>query len=245
MPIEYVNVIDPNSDDIARFHDDVLVEAFPDIYVREDIPILRRNLKEGTWSNGNESCKYHLIVAKKEGQIVGGMSFYFFSFDNFALGTGAYIGVKKAHRKGGIGIKLIDLRDWALLKDAHKLDYHVKGLVIQVNDPSLMKIDEIKQDSMDPWKREMFWRRRGYKKIAFNFIQPAIKDEYPPIEYLSLHLYPYSEEWSNIRKISRNELDRIIYCFIRCTGTIGSMETDPSYMLMKSELAEQDYFAVI
>jgi len=245
VPIEYVNVVDPDSDDVAQFHDNVLVEAFPDEYVREDIPILRRNLVESEWCENGETCRYHLIVAKKDGRVVGGMSFYFFSFGEYALGMGSYIGVMKDHRRGGIGIKLINTRDKTLLGDARDLGQYTKGLVIQVNDPSLMQIGEIKQDSMDPWKREMFWRRRGYKKVAFNFIQPTIKVEYPPIEYLSLHLYPYSKEWRDLRNISADELYNIVYCFIRCTGTIVPMENDPSYLRMKTELAEQDFFALI
>lgn len=245
MPIEYVNVVDPNSDDVVQFHDNVLLEAFPDVYAREDIPILQKNIVEGTWCENGETCRYHLIVAKKDGLVVGGMSFYFFSFGDYSIGMGSYIGVKREHRRGGIGIKLINLRDKTLLSDARELGQYIKGLAIQVNDPSLMQIEEIKQDSMDPWKREMFWRRRAYKKVAFNFIQPAIKKEYPPIEYLSLHIFPYSKEWKDMRKLSGDELRNIIYCFIRCTGTIGPMENDHSYLRMKSELAEQDFFAVI
>ena len=98
---------------------------------------------------------------------------------------------------------------------------------------------------MDPWKREMFWRRRGYRKIAFNFIQPAIKKEYLPIEYLSLHIFPYSSEWKEMKRISKNELNSIVYCFVKCTGTIGPMENDFAYQCMKIELDEQDFFAVI
>ena len=245
MPVEYVEILNPNSDAIAKFHDNVLVEAFPDFYVLEDLPILRKNIENRSWADGNESCRYHLFVACRGGQVVGGVSFYFFSFGTHAIGMGSYIAVKKEHRRGGIGRKLIDIRDQTLFKDAHELDCYVKGLVVQVNDPSLMSIDEIKQDSLDPWKREMFWRRHGYRKIAFNFIQPAIKEEYPPIEYLSLHIFPYSSEWEEMKRISRNELNSIVYCFVKCTGIIGPMESDPAYQRMKTELDEQDFFAVI
>lgn len=245
MPIEYVEILDPDSDAIVEFHDNVLVEAFPDVYVLEDVPILRRNLKEGSWADGNETCRYHLFVVYKDNQVVGGVSFYYFSFGSHAIGMGSYIAVKKEHRRGGIGIKLIDIRDQVLHKDSMELNCYIKGLVVQVNDPSLMKIEEIKQDSMDPWKREMFWRRRGYRKIAFNFIQPSVKEVYPPVEYLSLHIFPYSSEWKEMKRISKNELYSITYCFIRCTTTIGPMENDPSYRRMKAELDEQEYFAVI
>ncbi len=49
MPIDYVEVLDPDSELIADFHDNVLVEAFPDKYVREDIPILRNNVIMRNW----------------------------------------------------------------------------------------------------------------------------------------------------------------------------------------------------
>ena len=245
MPIDYVEIVDPDSGIIAEFHNYVLIDAFPDKYVREDISILRKNIMVRNWTDGNEICRYHLYVACKDGQVVGGVSFYFFSFGSYAIGMGSYIAVCKEHRKGGIGRKLIDIRDQALLMDAYEFNCQIKGLVIQVSDPSMMKIDEIKSDSMDPWKREMFWRKRGYRKIAFNFIQPSIKPEFPPVEYLSLHIYPYSLELKDLKRIPRDELHDIIYCFIKCTGTIGPMETDPSYLRMKSELAEQNHFAVI
>ncbi|MDQ1316573.1 MAG: family N-acetyltransferase [Candidatus Poribacteria bacterium] len=245
MPVEYVEILNPDSDALTKFHDNVLIEAFPDFYVLEDLPILRKNIENKNWTDGNESCRYHLFIARRDSQVVGGMSFYFFSFGTHAIGMGSYIAVKKEHRRGGIGRKLIDIRDQILFKDAHELDCYVKGLVVQVNDPSLMSIDEIKQDSMDPWKREMFWRRRGYRKIAFNFIQPAIKVEYPPIEYLSLHIFPYSSEWKEMKRISKNELNSIVYCFVKCTGTVGPMESDPAYQRMKTELDEQDFFAVM
>jgi len=245
VPIDYIEVSDPDSDLIADFHDNVLVEAFPDKYVREDIPIPRKNVILKNWTDGNEICRYHLFTACKDGRVIGGVSFYFFSFGSYAIGMGSYIGVRKEHRKGGIGRKLIDIRDQTLFADAREFDCYLKELVIQVNDPSLMKIGEIKNDSMAPWKREMFWRKRGYRKIAFNFIQPAIKPEYPPVEYLSLHIYPYVHELKDMKRISREELREIIYCFVKCTGTVGPMETDPSYLRMKYELAEQEYFAVI
>lgn len=243
--IEYVEITDPDSEAVSQFHDDVLVEAFPDYYVREDIDIIRRNLREGSWVEGNEICKYHLIVAQKGLNIVGGVAFYFFSFGDYAIGMGSYLAVKEEFRRKGVGMHLINARDRILSRDAQLFNVYLKGLVIQVNDPSLMSMEEIKRDPMDPWKREMFWKRRGYRKIAFNFIQPSIRAGDPPVEYLSLYIFPYSPEWDRMEQISREELGNIIYCFIRCTGTVGPMELDPSYIQMKSELSDQEYFCIL
>jgi len=245
LNVEYIEITDPSCDEVERFHDDVLVEAFPDPYAREDIPILRRNLGEGSWTSGGEICKYHFIAVCGNNQIVGGVSFYFFSFGAYALGMGSYLAVKKEFCRDGIGTKLIGIRDQILFKDTQKFNCCLKGLVIQVNDPNLMSIEEIKQDSMDPWKREMFWKHHGYRKIAFNFIQPSIREGDPPVEYLSLHIYPYCPQWENMRQISRVDLQDVVYCFIRCTGTVGPSEADPSYLRMKSELAGQEHFQIL
>lgn len=243
--IEYVEVTDPDSDVVLQFHDNVLVEAFPDYHEREDIDIIRKNLREGSWVEGNEICKYHLIFAQRASEIIGGVAFYFFSFGDYALGMGSYLAVRKDFRRKGVGMRLINARDRTLSKDAQLFSVYLKGLVIQVNDPSLMSMEEIKRDPMDPWRREMFWKRRGYRKIAFNFIQPSIRADDSPIEYLSLHIFPYCPEWDRMEQISRKDLSDIIYCFIRCTGTVGPMELDPSYIRMKSELSGQEYFNIL
>lgn len=242
---EYVEITDPYSEAALQFHDNVLIEAFPDYHEREDIDIIRSNLREGSWVEGNEICKYHLIVAQRGSNIVGGVAFYFFSFGDYAIGMGSYLAVKKEFRRKGVGMRLINARDRTLAGDAQLFNVYLKGLVIQVNDPSLMSIDEIKRDPMDPWKREMFWKRRGYRKIAFNFIQPSIRAGDPPVEYLSLHIFSYGPEWDRMEQISREELSDIIYCFIKCTGTVGPMESDPSYIWMKSELSGQEYFSIL
>jgi len=190
-------------------------------------------------------CRYHLGIAQWEDKVVGGISFYFFGRNQTGLGMGSYLAVKKEFRNKGIGTELIDLRNQMLSRDADQLDCQLKGLIIQVNDPELMSAEEIDQDVVDSWERELFWRRRGYRKIAFNFIQPPIREGEPPVEYLSLYMFPNCQEWKRMESIASPELRDVVDCFIRCTGTPGPPETDPSYLRMKSELAAQDYFQIL
>jgi len=247
--MDYTEITDPDSDEVTQFHD-VLVEAFPDPYGREDIRILKRSLQEGNWTSVEEVCRYHLIVARWKRNVVGGTSFYFFSRGEAylaptALGIGSYLAVKKAFRRNGIGTKLIAMRDQTLSRDAQEFNCYLKGLIIQVNDPELMSAEEAGRDSMNPWERERFWKRRGYRKIAFNFIQPPIRGGEPPIEYLSLYMFAYCAQWKNMERMSRAELRDVVDCFIRCTGTPGPPEADPSYLRMKSELAAQEHFQIL
>ena len=191
--MNYVEITDSNSDKLEQFHD-VLVEAFPDPIEREDMEILRANLLEGSWEHGDEICRYHIISARCDDEIVAGVSFYFFSHNQTALGIGCYLAVKERFRKRGIGTGLIDLRNQTLFRDAGELDCHLKGLVIQVSDPQRMSAEEIERDVVNSWEREKFWKHRGYRKIDFNFIQPSIRKGEPPIEYLSFYIFPYCEQ---------------------------------------------------
>lgn len=248
--MDYVEITEPGAGEVIQFHD-IMVDAFPDPYVREDVEILQEKMQEGSWTSGDEVCQYHLVVALREGQVVGGTSFYFFNQEKnsgprpTALGMGSYLAVKEDFRGNGIGTELISLRDQVLSRDARELDCHLRGLIIQVSDPALMSAEEIERDPMDPWKREEFWKRRGYRKIDFNFIQPAIRINEPPIEYLSLYMFPYCQQWKDMKSISRDDLWDVIYCFIRCTGTVGPPENDPSYLRMRSELAAHEYFHLL
>lgn len=242
--MDYIEITDPDSDAVKQFHD-VLAEAFPDPHEREDTEILRTNLREGSWTSKDEICRYHLIVARWNDEIVGGTSFHFFSRNHTALGMGSYLAVKKEFRRSRIGTKLIDLRNQTLFRDAAELDCHLKGLIVQVSDPELMSTEEMGRDVMDSRERERFWKRRGYRKIAFNFIQPPIRESEPSIEYLSLYMFPYCQEWKRMERISRSELRDAVDSFIKCTGTPGPPETDLSYLRMKSELAAQEHFQIL
>ena len=242
--MDYIEISDPNSYELRQFHD-VLVEAFPDPIEREDMEILRANLLEGSWERGDEICRYHIIAARWNGEIVGGVSFYFFSHNQTALGIGSYLAVKEEFWERGIGTGLIDLRNQTLSRDARELNCHLKGLVIQVSDPQRMSAEEIEKDVVNSWEREQFWKRRGYRKIDFNFIQPSIREGEPPIEYLSFYIFPYCEEWKLSNHVSNSELRDIVDCFIKCTGTLGSAEADPAYLRMRSELEKQDHFRIL
>ena len=241
--MNYIEVIDPNSNEVKQFHD-VLVEAFPDHHEREDLEILRWNLRRGSWTTQDEVCRYHLVVATQDGRAVGGVSFYFYSSEGNALGMGSYLAVRSDFRTEGLGTKLIDLRNRILSRDALEPNCQLKGLIIQVSDPEFMSAEEIERDVMNPFERERFWKRRGYRKIDFDFVQPPIRKGEPPVEYLSLYMFPYCPEWENMGYVSRAELRNIIDCFIKCTGTPGSPETDPSYLQMQAELATQEHFQV-
>ena len=242
--MKYIEVIDPNSDGVKQFHD-VLLEAFPDPCEREDVEILRWNLRRGSWTTQDEVCRYHLVVATQDGQAAGGISFYFYGSRRNALGMGSYLAVRNDFRTEGLGTKLIHLRDQILARDALELNCQLKGLIIQVSDPEFMGTEEIERDVMNPFERERFWKRRGYRKIDFDFVQPPIRKGEPPVEYLSLYMFPYCPEWKNMKRIPRAELRNVINCFIKCTGTPGPSETDPSYLQMRAELATQKHFQVL
>ena len=239
--MDYIEIANPNSREVKQFHD-VLVDAFPAPCEREDMELLRRNLRQGSWTDRDEICRYHLIVAREGELVVGGVSFYFYGNVGNAMGMGSYLAVKNGFRGEGIGTELIGLRDRTLSSDALELDCRLKGLIIQVSDPELMDATEIERDVMDPSKRERFWKRRGYRKIDFDFIQPPIREGESSIECLSLYMFPYCSEWEGMERMSRVELGDIIRCFIKCTGT---PEIDPSYLRMKSELLALEYFPVV
>lgn len=242
--IDPFEIIDPDDDALRQFHN-IMIEAFPDPSEREDMEILRTNLREGSWADGDEICRYHIVVMRQGDQVVGGTSFYFYTDGGDALGIGSYLAVKEEFRGQGIGTELIDLRGRILCRDAQELDCYLKGLVIQISDPELMSAAEIENDVMDPWDRENFWRRRGFRKIYFNFIQPSIREGEPAIEYLSLYMLPYCPEWENMGRISNVELKKVIDGFIKCTGTPGPPETDPAYIRMKEGLAKYRHFFVL
>lgn len=63
-------------------------------------------------------------------------------------------------------------------------------IFFEVNNPLRMTAEEIEEDTrragLSPFKRYMFWRRNGFRPLAFDYVQPRLRPDAEPVRYLDL-----------------------------------------------------------
>ena len=61
---------------------------------------------------------------------------------------------------------------------------------LEVNNPTRMSSAEIDDDTarsgIDPYRRYMFWKRRGFAPLDMHYVQPALRSDASPVRYLDL-----------------------------------------------------------
>ena len=154
---------------LARFYRDRYVVEFPDPDERESLANMRRYLalKAQGWYGPNN---YHILVAERGGEPVGGAVFDYLAAPN--AGVIEFLFVAAAHRIAGIGRALLDeairiLRVDALQRGGRRL----AAVVAEMNDPFRRPATP---DNLDPFCRAAIWGKWGFGVVEFPYVQPAL-----------------------------------------------------------------------
>lgn len=133
----------------------------------------------------------------REVRIVSVKGHYELENSNYCVGW--YTAVLPEYQKKGIAKDLLALREKMLKEDSELFGFDkFEGIIIEIDDPSKMtektKIKK-KRLGMDPEERVEFYKKQGYKKMNFHYIQPPINYGDPPIFYYSFAIKPFKKEW--------------------------------------------------
>jgi len=92
--------------------------------------------------------------------------------------------VASDRRRAGLGRRLIQWIEAALIDDARRSGGELRRFVAELNDPFKSPAD----DSLDAFQRLLVWNAWGYAKLDFPYVQPALSDDQQPVRYLMLAL---------------------------------------------------------
>lgn len=128
--------------------------------------------------------------------IVGGVNFVVFCLPDISCVSVhiIYIFTDAEVRGKGIATKLLlaaesFAADWLRRRDVKYSDMY---FFCEQNVPELMNEAEYIQDSMDsgidPYERLMWWVKRGYRRLAIDYVQPPLSVNSEPCRILSLNV---------------------------------------------------------
>lgn len=150
---------------LGEYYISIYLDAFPDVNQRESLDnIIDYLTKKSTgWYKKNN---YHVVLIAKGGKTIGGIICDYFARSN--CGVIEYIAVQEEHQSGGVGTRLYQRALELMRMDAknngrNDIDY----VLCEIERPGIKgKIEEDKQI----W----FWEKMGYRKLKFDYIQPAL-----------------------------------------------------------------------
>jgi|GEM_PF-1515548 GNAT superfamily N-acetyltransferase len=150
---------------LGEFYISIYLDAFPDANQRDSLDDMIGFLtKKGTGGYGKSN--YHVVLIAKAGKTIGGIICDYFSRSD--CGVIEYIAVQEEHQSGGVGTRLYQRALELMRMDAknsgrNDLDY----VLCEIEKPGVSgKIEDDKQI----W----FWEKMGYRKLRFDYIQPAL-----------------------------------------------------------------------
>lgn len=223
-----IDINDKNSMiELGEYYKSIYIESFPDANERESLDSIIDFLtkKSQGWYKKNN---YHVILVLKSGKIVGGIICDYFADSN--CGVIEFIAIKEEYQSGGIGTRIYQksveiLRKDARLNSQNELDY-IFGEIEKVND----------NKSIEDKKYLWFWWKMGYKKIDFDYIQPALDSNKQCVSSLDLILIQLSHTSSLTDEINTNILKGFLIDYAKYAMRIDQPENNPDLLNMINKI---------
>lgn len=225
----------PYSNDLRKFYYGVYIEKFPDPGERESWEVINLRIQQG---------RYHVIVAKVDDEIIGGVVSCFLTYNNLTWGIIYWICVVEKLREKGfkfVGSRLAReaVKDMSAMASYGLLDFG--GVFAELNDPEKMTKQQIKDDAMDPYKRLAFWNSVGLKRVFKGYVQ-LTSDPNAFVYYCSLYVLPLSDKWS--KEIPKDDLKTFLLgnAILGCGFTEEGLRTYKPWLDMMKEFDMQERF---
>ncbi len=229
--------IKPNTLDFENFYK-LYVAAFPDPNERDSKEWIAEYTSD---KYAKESIKKgHLVkviaVKSKKAGIVGfAITETIAATRNTAFGIIWYVVSAKEFFRHGLGTILVENAIVEMKRIAKEIFHrNYCGTLIEVNDPTKMTDEQIKEDTMDPKHRLVFWFGRNFLEADFNYVQPIKPGEKgKPVRYLMQMFRPEYMHWE--KSVPADEYSVILKKFLEF-GIELDPEKDPDSIKMLSEI---------
>ena len=160
--------------------------VFPDPDEAEDLQGIKASLSlvgDAALTERYGKFEEYWIAALEKGEVKGGVNFT--AFEGSLSAHINYLFTSDGSRRHGIGSALLDK-----VREISKAEW----IFCEQNDPSLMTPEQLEADyaaaGISPEERIGWWRRRGFGKLDFRYVQPPLSPEKEPAEGMSLNVCP-------------------------------------------------------
>lgn len=217
--------------DLAQFYTNVYIECFPNANERETFDSLLEYLAL------NEKCAeydYHILLLKdNNGEIVGGAIFDYFKNVNSAVIE--FIAVKNDLQSKGLGSMLFHKVQNILSGDAnrYKKEY-VDNVFCEIDAPVPDESGKTKEAKPHVGKYLYFWDKNKFKRLKFNYLQPALAPDKQPVNSLWFTVAASG----TVNNFSGETVLKVLYNYFKYCMRIDRPEENEQYRKMKEEIEQ-------
>lgn len=211
--------------ELAQFYTEIYLECFTYENERETFDNLMSYLKKAKECN---DYKYHIITVKNaDGEIAGGAIFDYFKRTNCAVIE--FIAVKESMQACGIGSALYKEIYGVLSCDANE---NKKNRV----DNIFCEIDRPDRTAVKNNKYLYFWSKNNFKKLKFDYVQPALSASQQPVDKLWLTVTASR----NVTEFPSDVLLNVLYDYLKYCMQIKDPAQNAEYIKMKEQLSSSE-----
>lgn len=178
----------PRDPDLPALHA-LMAEVFAD----PNLVFSRERLQEFLAEADAPDRKYHILVVRRGGQMVGGTIFAYLPEAN--CGFSEYIMLRPEARGVGLGRQLFEERRRILDADARRCGYDAcRGLFIETENPDRTPAEFLAQEletSLDARVRLQMFGRMGFRRCDAPYIHLPLGPDQEPVDYLDLLFAPW------------------------------------------------------
>jgi GNAT superfamily N-acetyltransferase len=202
-----------------------------------------------------------IIVAcdPRTGEIVAAVSFTLYAYPGRAYSFDAscqmhFLMVREDMRGLGIGSHLIEEVEKAIAAFASEhcgLACPRAFITCEQNNPVRMTKDEILADAraalIHPYARMKWWRRRGFKRLDFRYMQPPLSPDHAPCTYLDYYARSSNGTSETVTSIPSDVLIEHLrrFFFISVGKLAFDMDANPQWQAVRLALRRVESITLI
>lgn len=224
---------------LTFFYETLYLQEFPDPDERESLANMIRylELKARGWYGHNN---YHIVLLMHGGEPVGCSVCDYLAIAN--AGVVEFLMVAPTLRRLGFGGRLLRWTETTLAVDADSRSaQNLRCIVAEMHDPRCVSVPHAR---LDPQVRAGIWSAWGYRKLAFDYVQPALSTSQQAARHLML-LAKITDGEPHGTALSAHRLRTILREYFHWAMRIDTPEQLPEYLEMAAQLDERPYVDLV
>jgi GNAT superfamily N-acetyltransferase len=226
----------PRDIDLLRqFYQELYLHEFPDPDERESLDNMTHylELKAQGWYGANN---YHIVLLTESGRpVAGSISDYLSAADT---GVIEFLAVAPAWRRQGLGARLLRWTETTLAVDAGSRSARaLRYIVAEMHDP---RIPDLHHASLEPLARARIWSGWGYRKLNFDYVQPALSASQRAAQHLMM-LAKVTNGATRHTTLGVHQVRAILREYFYWAMRIEQPERTAEYQQMGAQLTDDGY----
>jgi GNAT superfamily N-acetyltransferase len=219
---------------LAQFYSGLYSHEFPDPDERESYTNMVAYLRGAA----ADQCQYRIMLLLEGDQPVGGSISDYFAPSN--TGVIEFLVIAPEYRRLGVGTDLLAVVERRLISDALVRGRTLRFIAAEINDPFR---HTSKPENMDPFRRAAWWGDRGYAKLDFPYVLPALSLEQEAVHNLALCAKLTAAEGAS--SIPSESVDGFLRDYLVYAMRISEPLTSAEYAYMVDWLAQRANIDVV